>query len=60
MPNQERMVNDFSDLVRIDSPSGEEWDVALHVSERLSNLGFHVGPRRPRERHRPRGRRPAR
>ena len=42
MPNQERMVNDFSDLVRIDSPSGEEWDVALHVSERLSNLGFHV------------------
>ena len=42
MANQERMVNDFSDLVRIDSPSGEEWDVALHVSERLSNLGFHV------------------
>ena len=42
MPNQERMVNDFSDLVRIDSPSGEEWDVALHVSERLSNLGFQV------------------
>ena len=43
MPNQERMINDFSDLVRIDSPSGEEWDVALHVTERLSNLGFHVG-----------------
>ena len=42
MANQERMVNDFSDLVRIDSPSGEEWDVALHVSERLSNLGFQV------------------
>ena len=42
MPNHERLVNDFSDLVRIDSPSGEEWDVALHVSERLSNLGFQV------------------
>ena len=42
MPNQERMVNDFCDLVRIDSPSGEEWDVALHVSERLANLGFQV------------------
>ena len=42
MPNQERLVNDFCDLVRIDSPSGEEWDVALHVSERLANLGFQV------------------
>ncbi len=42
MPNQERLINDFSDLVRIDSPSGEEWDVALHVSERLENLGFQV------------------
>ena len=42
MPNQERLINDFCDLVRIDSPSGEEWDVALHVSDRLSNLGFQV------------------
>ncbi len=42
MPNHERLVNDFSDLVRIDSPSGEEWDVALHVSERLANVGFQV------------------
>ena len=42
MPNHERLVNDFSDLVKIDSPSGEEWDVALRVSERLSALGFQV------------------
>ena len=42
MPNQERLVNDFCDLVQIDSPSGEEWDVALHVTERLENLGFQV------------------
>ena len=42
MANQERLVNDFCDLVRIDSPSGEEWDVALRVSERLANLGFQV------------------
>ena len=42
MPNQERLINDFCDLVRIDSPSGEEWDVALHVSDRLANLGFQV------------------
>ena len=42
MPNQERLINDFCDLVRIDSPSGEEWDVALHVSDRLSKLGFQV------------------
>ncbi len=42
MPNQERLVNAFCDLVRIDSPSGEEWDVAQHVSERLSSLGFQV------------------
>ena len=43
MPNQERLVNDFSDLVRIDSPSGEEWDVARHLSDRLAGLGFQVG-----------------
>ena len=43
MPNQERLVNDFSDLVRIDSPSGEEWDVARHISDRLAGLGFQVG-----------------
>ncbi len=42
MPNQERLINAFCDLVRIDSPSGEEWDVAQHVSERLSGLGFQV------------------
>ena len=42
MPNRERLINDFCDLVRIDSPSGEEWDVALHLSNRLADLGFQV------------------
>ena len=42
MPDQERLVNAFCDLVRIDSPSGEEWDVAQHVTDRLVDLGFQV------------------
>ena len=43
MPNQERLVNDFSRLAQIDSPSGDEWDVASHLSDRLADLGFQVG-----------------
>ena len=42
MSDQERLVNAFCDLVRIDSPSGEEWDVAQHVTDRLVDLGFQV------------------
>jgi len=42
MVNQERLVNAFCDLVRIDSPSGEEEAVAQHLVARLSRLGFQV------------------
>lgn len=42
MVNQERLVNLFCELVRIDSPSNEEEEVAKHLTERLSLLGFQV------------------
>ena len=42
MITQERLVNSFCDLVRIDSPSDEEEDVAQHLTERLGRLGFNV------------------
>ena len=42
MADQERLVNSFCELVRIDSPSNEEEDVAKHLEERLRNLGFQV------------------
>lgn len=42
MINQDRLVNSFCDLARIDSPSGEEEAVAQHLVERLSRLGFQV------------------
>lgn len=42
MPDQERLVNSFCELVRIDSPSDEEEDVSRHLEERLKNLGFLV------------------
>ena len=42
MIQQERLVNSFCDLVRIDSPSGEEESVAQHLVERLRQLGFEV------------------
>ncbi len=42
MIKQERLVGSFCDLVRIDSPSDEEEEVALHLSDRLSRLGFSV------------------
>lgn len=42
MIKQERLVNSFCDLVRIDSPSDEEEEVALHLTDRLSRLGFSV------------------
>src|SRR5436309_2228861 len=37
--NRERLVQTFLDLVRIDSPSGEEEAVALEVARRLERLG---------------------
>ena len=42
MINQERLVNAFCELVKIDSPSDEEEDVAKHLTERLEVLGFNV------------------
>ena len=42
MVDQERLVNSFCELVRIDSPSNEEEDVSKHLEERLRNLNFQV------------------
>ncbi len=42
MVDQERLVNSFCELVRIDSPSNEEEEVSKHLEERLRNLGFQV------------------
>ena len=42
MVDQERLVNSFCELVRIDSPSNEEEDVSKHLEERLRLLGFQV------------------
>ena len=42
MISRERIVNSFCDLARIDSPSGEEEEVALHLIERLEKLGLNV------------------
>ncbi len=42
MIKQDRLVNTFCDLVRIDSPSGEEEEVAQDITRRLSGLGFDI------------------
>ena len=42
MINQERLVNAFCELVKIDSPSDEEEDVARYLTDRLVGLGFTV------------------
>ncbi|MBI4338518.1 MAG: M20/M25/M40 family metallo-hydrolase [Chloroflexi bacterium] len=42
MIHRDRLVQAFCDLVRIDSPSGEEEAVAQELSRRLSALGFTV------------------
>ena len=42
MINQERLVNSFCELVKIDSPSDEEEAVAQHLIERLNQLNFQV------------------
>lgn len=39
MIDQKRLMDTFLDLVKIDSPSGEEKDVALEISKRLKKLG---------------------
>ena len=40
MIRRERLVQTFCDLARIDSPSGEEEDMAINISSRLETLGF--------------------
>ena len=42
MIDQARLVQTFLDLVRIDSPSGEEEAIAQELSRRLVGLGFQV------------------
>lgn len=42
MVNQDRLVKTFLELIQIDSPSGEEENMALEISKRLTSLGFKV------------------
>ena len=42
MANRERLLQTLTDLIRIDSPTGEEDDIDRDVSKRLESLGFHV------------------
>ncbi len=42
MINKKRLVNTFLELVKIDSPSGEEANVAKEVAKRLKTLGGKV------------------
>ncbi|MCY4575294.1 MAG: M20/M25/M40 family metallo-hydrolase [Chloroflexi bacterium] len=42
MIDRDRLVRTFTDLVRIDSPSGEEVAIADALTARLTNLGFTV------------------
>ena len=42
MVNAQRLLDSFVELVRIDSPSGEEADIASHLADRLKGLGLTV------------------
>lgn len=42
MINRDRLVKTFTDLVQIDSPSGEEEAMASELTRRLEDLGFEV------------------
>lgn len=42
MANKERLTQTLIDLIRIDSPTGEEDNIDSEVSSRLTNLGFTV------------------
>ncbi len=42
--NSQRLLDTFLELVRIDSPSGEEEAIANHLAEKLSRLGLAVEP----------------
>ena len=43
MINRDRLVKTFIDLVKIDSPSGEEDEIATELTKRLKQLGFNDG-----------------
>ena len=40
MIRKERLVQTFCDIAKIDSPSGEEENMAINISSRLETLGF--------------------
>ncbi len=40
--NKERLIETFIDLVKIDSPSGEEKEVGIYLEKRLKAMGFEV------------------
>ena len=42
MANRERLTHTLMDLIRIDSPTGEEDEMDREVSSRLEALGFAV------------------
>jgi len=42
MINQDRLIKTFLELIKIDSPSGEEKEVAKHVAKQLKQLGAKV------------------
>ena len=42
MANKKRLTQTLIDLIRIDSPTGEEDNIDLEVTRRLTNLGFTV------------------
>ena len=42
MINQERLIETFKEIVKIDSPSGEEEEISQDLTRRLTDLGFQV------------------
>ena len=40
MINKQRLINTFCDLVKIDSPSGEEDEIASFLSKNLTELAL--------------------
>jgi len=42
MINQNRILKTFLELIKIDSPSGEEKEIAQHILKRVKKLGAKV------------------
>ena len=42
MIDSDRLVESFCEMVKIDSPSGEEDDMAMYLETKLTSLGFHI------------------